>query len=184
MGVMLSAAGSFAWLRSVLGGDYGTLDREAERWDPGVEGLQFAPYLAGERTPHADPDARGAFAGLALRHDRGALARATLEGARAGRLSGGGSASELWSRIVASVLDIPLERTESHEGSAFGAALLAGVRSGVFADVADAVTRCVRVRDRVEPDPDWAQAYAGGYERYRRLYPVLRELRQREESGR
>ena len=104
--------------------------------------------------------------------------------ARAGRLSGGGSASELWSRIVASVLDIPLERTESQEGSAFGAALLAGVRSGVFADVADAVTRCVRVRDRVEPDPDWAQAYAGGYERYRMLYPALRELRQREESGR
>jgi xylulokinase len=202
MGVMLSAAGSFAWLRSVLGGDYRTLDQEAERWDPGVEGLQFAPYLAGERTPHADPDARGAFAGLALRHDRGALARATLEGvayglrdslellrelgvdARAGRLSGGGSASELWSRIVASVLDIPLERTESQEGSAFGAALLAGVRSGVFTDVADAVARCVRVRDRVEPDPHWAQAYAGGYERYRMLYPALRELRQREESGR
>ena len=80
MGVMLSAAGSLAWLRGVVGGDYATLDAEAERWAPGVEGLQFAPYLAGERTPHADPDARGAFAGLTLRHDRGALARATLEG--------------------------------------------------------------------------------------------------------
>ena len=196
MGVMLSAAGSFAWLRGVLGADYRTLDEEAERWAPGVEGLQFAPYLAGERTPHADPDARGAFTGLTLRHDRGALARATLEGvayglrdslellrdlgvdARAGRLSGGGSASSLWSRIVASVLGIPLERTESQEGSAFGAALLAGVRSGVFADVAEAVERCVRVRDRIEPDPLWTAAYEHGYARYRQLYPALRPLRE------
>jgi len=196
MGVMLSAAGSFAWLRGVLGAGYGTLDEEAERWAPGVEGLQFAPYLAGERTPHADPDARGAFTGLTLRHDRGALARATLEGvayglrdslellrdlgvdARAGRLSGGGSASSLWSRIVASVLGIPLERTESQEGSAFGAALLAGVRSGVFADVAEAVERCVRGRDRIEPDPLWTAAYERGYARYRQLYPALRPLRE------
>jgi xylulokinase len=196
MGVMLSAAGSFAWLRGVLGADYRTLDEEAERWAPGVEGLQFAPYLAGERTPHADPDARGAFTGLTLRHDRGALARATLEGvayglrdslellrdlgvdARAGRLSGGGSASSLWSRIVASVLGIPLERTESQEGSAFGAALLAGVRSGVFADVAEAVGRCVRVRDRIEPDPLWTAAYERGYARYRQLYPALRPLQE------
>jgi len=191
---MLSAAGSFAWLRGVLGADYRTLDAEAERWEPGVEGLQFAPYLAGERTPHADPDARGAFTGLTLRHDRGALARATLEGvayglrdslellrelgvnARAGRLSGGGSASGLWSRIVASVLGIPLERTESQEGSAFGAALLAGVRCGVFADVAEAVERCVRVRDVVEPDERWVEAYEQGYGRYRMLYPALRPL--------
>jgi xylulokinase len=194
MGVMLSAAGSLAWLRGVLGAGYGTLDAEAERWAPGVEGLQFAPYLAGERTPHADPDARGSFTGLTLRHDRGALARATLEGvayglrdsfellrdlgvqARGGRISGGGSASILWSRIVASVLGIPLERTESQEGSAFGAALLAGVRCGVFADVAEAVERCVRVRDVVEPDERWVEAYEQGYGRYRMLYPALRPL--------
>jgi xylulokinase len=197
MGVMLSAAGSLAWLRGVLGAGYGTLDAEAERWEPGVEGLQFAPYLAGERTPHADPDARGAFAGLSLRHDRGALARATLEGvayglrdslellrelgvdARAGRLSGGGSTSALWSKITASVLGIPLERTESQEGSAFGAALLAGVRSGVFANVEEAVERCVRVRDRIEPDGEWVELYERGYSRYRMLYPALRPLQER-----
>ncbi len=197
MGVMLSAAGSFAWLRGVLGADYRVLDEEAAGWAPGVEGLQFAPYLAGERTPHADPDARGAFAGLTLRHDRGALARATLEGvayglrdslellrslgvtAEAGRLSGGGSASDLWSQIVASVLGIPLERTESQEGSAFGAALLAGVRAGVFADVAEAVARCVRVRDRIEPTESWVETYERGYARYRMLYPALRPLQER-----
>ena len=194
MGVMLSAAGSFAWLRHVLGAGYGELDEEAERWAPGAEGLLFAPYLAGERTPHPDPDARGALTGLSLRHDRGAMARATLEGvayglrdslellrslgvhADAGRVSGGGARSGLWLKIVASVLGLPLERTESEEGSAFGAALLAGVRAGVFANADEAVARCVRVRDRIEPDEDWVAAYEHGYERYRLLYPALKPL--------
>ncbi len=76
------------------------------------------------------------------------------------------------------MLGIPLERTESQEGSAFGAALLAGVRSGVFADVAEAVGRCVRVRDRIEPDPVWTAAYERGYARYRQLYPALRPLQE------
>jgi xylulokinase len=194
MGVMLSAAGSAAWLRHALGADFRTLDEEAGRWPPGAEGLLFAPYLAGERTPHADPAARGAFTGLSLRHDRGALWRAMLEGvayglrdslellralgvsAAVGRVSGGGARSALWLRIVASVLDLPLEPTESEDGSAFGAALLAGVKAGVFADAADAAARCVRVRDRIEPDPDWSAVYAEGYERYRALYPALRPL--------
>ena len=197
MGVMLSAAGSFAWLRRAVGADYGLLDVEAARWSPGTEGLLFAPYLAGERTPHADPDARGAFTGLSLRHDRGALARATLEGVayglrdslellrelgvrpEVGRASGGGAASDLWVQVVASVLGLPLERTETEDGAAFGAALLAGVRAGIFADAADAVARSVRVRDRIEPDPDWSAAYEHGYERYRLLYPTLRPLEEK-----
>jgi xylulokinase len=94
-----------------------------------------------------------------------------------GRVSGGGARSEVWLRIVASVLDLPLERTASEEGSAFGAALLAGVRAGVFADAHEAVTRCVRVTERIEPNPQWAEAYAGGYERFRLLYPALYRLR-------
>ena len=83
MGVMLSAAGSLRWLRDVVGGpdvSYAALTGEAARWAPGAEGLTFLPYLTGERTPHADPDARGAFVGLTVRHDRGALVRAVLEG--------------------------------------------------------------------------------------------------------
>jgi xylulokinase len=194
MGVMLSAGGSFAWLLDLLGAEAATLDEEAERWPPGTEGLLFAPYLSGERTPHADPYARAAFVGLSLRHDRGALARATMEGVayglrdsfgllrdlgvqpEIGRISGGGSRSGLWARIVASVLDLPLERTECDAGSAFGAALLAGVRAGVFADAAEAVARCVRVTERIQPDPDWVAAYAENYERYRALYPALRPL--------
>ncbi|MGZ6616957.1 MAG: xylulokinase, partial [Solirubrobacteraceae bacterium] len=82
MGVMLSAAGSLRWLRDTVasGVGYDALVAEAAQWPPGSEGLLFAPYLAGERTPHADPDARGAFTGLSVRHDRGALVRAVLEG--------------------------------------------------------------------------------------------------------
>jgi xylulokinase len=195
MGVMLSAAGSLRWLRDALVGEsYDELVREAARWPPGAEGALFAPYLAGERTPHADPHARGAFTGLSLRHDRGALVRAVLEGVayglrdslellrelgsqpEVGRVSGGGARSDLWLRIVASVLGVPLERTAAEEGSAYGAALLGGVAGGVFPDAVAAVEACVRVGGRVEPDPAWRDAYDQGYARFRRLYPALRPL--------
>ena len=195
MGVMLSAAGSLQWLHDALGNPpYEELLAEAEQWEPGTEGLLFQPYLQGERTPHADPDARGAFVGLTLRHDRGALTRAVLEGvayglrdslellrelgveAEVGRVSGGGARSGLWLKIVASVLGLPLERTSADEGAAYGAALLGGVREGVFADAHEAVDACVRVSDRIEPDPGWQAAYEDGYARYRVLYPALRTL--------
>jgi xylulokinase len=196
MGVMLSAAGSLRWLREALGGvSYEVLLSEAESWSPGTEGLLFAPYLTGERTPHADPDARAAFAGLGVRHDRGALVRAVLEGvafglrdslealqslgvaADVGRVSGGGARSDVWLRIVASVLGVPLERTSSaEEGAAFGAALLGGVAGGVFASLGEAVERCVRIDARVEPDPAWQAVYDEEYGRFRELYPALRPL--------
>jgi xylulokinase len=194
MGVMLSGGGSFAWLTELLGAEAPALDREAEQWAPGCEGLLFAPYLAGERTPHSDPNARGAFTGLSLRHDRGALARATMEGVayglrdslellraagvepEVGRISGGGSRSDLWTRIVASVLNLTLERTECDAGSAYGAAILAGVKSGASASAAEAIARCVRVTERIEPDPDWVAAYEEDYARFGALYPALRPL--------
>jgi xylulokinase len=194
MGVMLSAAASLRWLRGAVGGTFEELTAEAEKWPPGTDGLTFLPYLAGERTPHADPDARGAFAGLQVRHDRGALARAVLEGVayglrdslellrqlgvepESGRVSGGGARSDLWVRIVASVLGLPLERTAVEEGSAYGAALLGGVAGGAFADVQEGVARCVRVQGRIEPDCEWSDVYDRGYQRYRALYPALRPL--------
>jgi xylulokinase len=197
MGVMLSAAGSLQWLHDVVAPDvpFDRLVNEAEAWAPGAEGLLFLPYLAGERTPHADPDARGAFVGLELRHDRGALVRSVLEGvafglrdsldllhelgvdARVARVSGGGARSRAWLRIVASVLGVPLEVTESEEGSAFGAALLGGVAGGAYADVHEAVERCVRVTDTIGPDSSQVDAYAELHERYRALYPALRAVR-------
>lgn len=204
MGVELSAAGALRWLRDATTGPDGTsfdaLTAEAARWAPGVEGLRFAPYLAGERTPHADADVRAAFVGLSLRHDRGALVRAVLEGVAhgladgwdlvragavpsAGRLSGGGARSALWSEIVAATLDLPLERTASEAGAAFGAALLGGVAGGVFADVREAVDACVRVTARIEPDPELVAAYAGEREAFRALYPALRALEARGTPG-
>jgi xylulokinase len=93
-----------------------------------------------------------------------------------GRISGGGARSDLWVRIVASVLGLPLERTAVEEGAAYGAALLGGVAGGVFADVHEAVAACVRVGEPVEPDPEWEKIYAAGYERFRALYPALRPL--------
>jgi len=194
MGVMLSAAGSLRWLLEIVGGDYATLTEEAALWPPGADGLLFAPYLSGERTPHADPDVRGAFTGLSLEHDRGALVRALLEGvayglrdslellrglgvdALVGRASGGGARSRLWLEIVASVLGLPLELTAVEEGAAYGAALLAGVRAGLWSDADEAVAACVRVRERIEPNPEWQRVYDDGYERFRQLYPTLHLL--------
>jgi xylulokinase len=194
MGVMLNAAGSLQWFRDTLapGVSFDELTTEAARWSPGADGLTFLPYLQGERTPHADRDARGAFTGLARHHDRGALVRALLEGvayglrdslellrglgveAQSSRASGGGAHSRLWLEIVASVLGLPLELTTVEEGSAFGAALLAGVADGVFADAHEAVAACVRVRETIEPTAAWAGAYEEGYARYRALYPALK----------
>jgi xylulokinase len=195
MGVMLSAGGSLQWLSKALGNvPTDTLIGEAAEWPAGCEGLLFQPYLAGERTPHADPDARGAFVGLTLRHDRGALARAVLEGVayglrdslellravgvqiEVGRVSGGGARSRLWLEIVASVLDLPLERTAAEEGAAYGAALLGAVANGVFRDSHEAVEACVRIRDRVEPIEELRPDYEDGYRRYRMLYPTLSQI--------
>jgi xylulokinase len=196
MAVILSAAGSLSWLAGTLGadGEIGTLLEEAARWDPGTEGLTFAPYLAGERTPHADADVRGGFVGLGLRHDRGALVRAVLEGVAhaladgldliaatgprppSARISGGGARSELWCRIVASVLGLPLQRTASTAGSAFGAALLGGVAAGVFESPAAAAAATVTVTSEIEPDAAWAERYAAQRERFEALYPALSRL--------
>ena len=196
MGVMLSAAGSLRWLRDTIavGVGYDVLTAEASAWPAGVEGLVFLPYLVGERTPHADPDARGSFTGLSIRHDRGALVRSVLEGVAyglrdsldlivslggapaLGRVSGGGARSDLWLAIVASVLELPLERVAVDEGAAFGAAILGGVAAGVWADVHEGVAATVRGRDVIEPVPEWVEVYREGRERFRELYPALRAL--------
>ena len=104
------------------------------------------------------------------------LLRALGVEAEVGRVSGGGARSELWLKIVASVLGLPLERTSADEGAAYGAALLGGVARGVFADAHEAVAACVRVSDRIEPDSGWQAVYEEGYARYRVLYPALRML--------
>jgi xylulokinase len=196
MGVMLSAAGSLRWLRDTVaaGVPYDELTAEAAAWPAGTEGLTFLPYLVGERTPHADPDARGSFTGLTVRHDRGALVRAVLEGVAfalrdsldlivelggkpaLGRVSGGGARSDLWLEIVASALELPLERVAVDEGAAFGAAILGGVAAGVWPDVHAGVAATVQPRAQIDPVPEWVECYREARERFRALYPALRAV--------
>jgi xylulokinase len=195
MAVALSSGGSLSWWREALGGgaDFDTLVAEAAAVEPGSEGLLFLPYLTGERTPHLDPHARGAFVGLTVRHGRGHLTRAVMEGVafsmRDGleimrglgtpdddmRAVGGGARSPLWMQLQADVYGRPVRRTVIDEGPAYGAALLAGVAAGVFADVGEASER-VRLRDEItEPDAERARRYDELYATYTSLYPALRD---------
>ena len=171
-----------------------TLVAEAEAWPPGSEGLLFAPYLAGERTPHADPDARGAFVGLSLRHDRGALVRAVLEGvayglrdslellARARRAARTSAGSRAAGRAASSGARSsppcstcrsrrPPPRKARPTAPRYSPARERSVRRS-----RDAAARCVRVRGRTNPDPTWC-CLRDGYTRFRRLYPALSTLR-------
>jgi xylulokinase len=204
MGVMLSAGGSFRWFRDTLGqtekeiagligkDPYELLTAEAARAPVGSEGLIFLPYLTGERTPYPDPNARGVFMGLTLRHDKAHLVRAVLEGVAYGlrdslelmkglgaeirqiRASGGGARSDLWRQILADVFDTELVVINVTEGAAYGAALLAGVGAGVYADVAGACQQAVEVVQRTEPVKTNAAFYRELYPVYRALYGALK----------
>jgi xylulokinase len=196
MGVMLSAAGSLQWYRDVVapGTEFAELVEEAASIEAGAEGLAFLPYLSGERTPHADPSARGAFIGLTLRHGRSHMTRAVLEGVGFGlrdnlalmgevglsevgqvRISGGGARSPAWRRILADVLGVELIGVEITEGAAMGAALLAGVGAGLWASVDEACAAAVRLERPVQPRAAAHEGYEEPYRRFRSLYPALRD---------
>lgn len=192
MGVMLSAAGSLRWLRDAVapGVSFEALIDEASKVDS--EGLLFLPYLSGERTPHPDPLARGAFVGLTLRHDLRHMTRAVLEGVAFGladgldlmigagleppaeiRASGGGTRSEAWRQILADVLETRIATVATEEGAAYGAAVLAGVGAGWFPSV-DAACETLVVRQSAAEPSDHAREYRESHDRYRELYPALR----------
>ena len=203
MGVMLSAAGSLAWFAESLALDakraalerqvdlYESLCAEAATVPAGCEGLIFLPYLSGERCPHPDPLARGAFVGLSTRHRRPHLVRAVLEGATFGlcdcldlirgagitvrevRLSGGGARSPFWRQLCADIFGVPIVTVRSNAGAAFGAALLAGVGAAVFSSVDEAVARCVAIDGRIDPGPAQTDLTVA-LDRFRTLYPALR----------
>src|SRR5215207_5885881 len=180
MGVMLSAAGSLQWSRDTLASNtsFDELLKEAEAISAGSEGLQFLPYLSGERTPHPDPSARGAFIGLTIRHSRGHMTRAVLEGVAFGlkdsftliqnaglgaitqvRATGGGTKSALWRQILASVLEAELVAVNTTEGAAYGAALLAGVGAGAWEDVPSACKACIKITGSTPPDSAQVDIY-------------------------
>lgn len=203
MGVMLSAAGSLRWLRDVLAPDreFADLIESADQVEAALDGLFFLPYLSGERTPHPDPLARGAFVGLTVRHDLRHMTRAVLEGVAFGlrdnldlmvevglsiprdiRASGGGTKSVLWRQIIADTLESDLSMADTSEGAAFGAALLAMVGIGWFDTASEAAGQVVTVDRSATPGSRSADMVAA-HRQYRDLYPALAPSFHRATSG-
>jgi xylulokinase len=204
MGVTLSAGGSFRWLRDTLGQEeksvaarsgidpYEILTAEAANAPAGCEGLLFLPYLTGERAPYPDPNARGAFFGLTLRHDKRHLIRAVLEGVAYSlrdcleifralgvpvqqvRAAGGGARSQVWRQVMADVFGTELVTINVTDSTAFGAALLAGVGTGVYPSVPAACAATVRIVERIAPNEANQALYNDYYPVYRSLYKALK----------
>jgi xylulokinase len=203
MGVTQAAGLSLRWFRDTFGvakqdgcDPYERLSEEAATVPAGSDGVMWAPYLMGERTPHLDPGARGALVGLAAHHHRGHIIRAILEGVAFSlrdtfaifdemrvpvsdiRLGGGGARSQLWRQIQADVYAHAVSTVAADEGAAFGAALLAGVGAKVWSTVDEACSECVRISQTVQPDAASSAVLQQQYQRYRRIYPALRSIRE------
>jgi xylulokinase len=201
MGAMLSAGAAFAWYRRELARDLVknknanlALNREAQPIAPGSDGVTFLPYLQGERTPHRDASARGAFIGLSLSHTRAHLSRAVVEGicfalrdsltilrdlgVRIDEVlvTGGGAASPFVRKVQADVYGLPVVRVNREEGPAYGAALLAAVGVDAFADIAAACRATLQRRPPELPDEAAHRDYAVPYQRFRALYPALKSM--------
>lgn len=201
MGVTQAAGLSLRWFRDRFGSGpddgrdpYERLADEAMRVPAGADGVLWAPYLMGERTPHLDPQARAALVGLAASHERGHVIRAILEGVafslrdsleilremqvpvEAIRVGGGGARSALWRQVQADVYGQAVETVAAEEGAAYGAALLAGVGVGVWPNVDEACSQVVRTASRTEPDAQASATLADRYRVFRQLYPALKSL--------
>ena len=205
MGCVLSAGGSLQWFRNQLcqeemrrakrsGIDPYDLITDAAAATPvGSEGLLFLPYLTGERTPHADPTARACWIGLSLRHGKGHMARAVMEGAtcamrdtleiirslqipvRQIRLSGGGARSDFWRRMQANIYGQTVCTINAEEGPAYGVALLAAAGTGAYRNVAEACRATIRVVNKTKPTVAAKRKYDSVYSVFRGLYRSLRD---------
>jgi xylulokinase len=201
MGVTQAAGLSLRWFRDQFGRaanhqpeSYEQLTAEAAQAPPACEGLLWAPYLMGERTPHLDPEARGMLFGLTASHTRAHVVRAILEGVAFSlrdtfaifkeikvpvntvRLGGGGARSPLWRQIQADAYGQQVETVEAEEGAAYGAAILAGVGAKAWPSVDAACNAVVRVAGRTTPDSNLSPSMQRAYETYRRLYPAMKSI--------
>lgn len=204
MGVVLSAGGSLQWYRNQLATQeiadakrlktdpYNLITEQASDAPAGSEGLYFLPYLTGERTPHADPFARGAWIGLSLRHNRAHIIRSVMEGAtyamrdcleiingmnvpiREIRLSGGGGRSEFWRQMQADVYGRRVCTINAEEGPAYGAALLAATGTGRYKTVSEACNAAIRVVSSTDPRAEAKRAYSKSYPMFQKLYQSLK----------
>ncbi len=205
MGVTLSAAGAYKWYHDTFGASdkisekykklkgYELLNKQAEASSPGSKGLIFLPYLSGERTPHADPYARGVFFGLSYLHDQGHFARSVMEGISYSQydclslmkelgitsdkivLFGGGARSILWRRIISDIFRTRIVTLNVEEGPSYGAAILAGVGAGIYKNVEEATDSIIKEVSETSPNPDNVSRYAKYYEVYRSLYNSLKD---------
>lgn len=205
MGVIMAAGLSLKWFRDNFGqlerqmedftgtDAYVFMDQQAAATPPGAEGLVFLPYMNGERTPHADANARGVFFGLNPRHTRGHMVRAIMEGVVFGlrdsveiiramgipvsqvRAIGGGAKSPLWRQMQADIMQLEVATLNIDEGPALGAALLGGVAAGLYDSVEVAAESVVRIVHTTEPNQELTQRYDDYYQLYRSLYPALKE---------
>lgn len=192
MGCMLSAASCNKWWMDEI---LKTKDYAGEQ--KGIQTLGenqvfYLPYLMGERSPHNNPDARAMFVGMSMDTTREDMTLAVLEGVAFGlrdslevarslgiridssRICGGGAKSLLWRQIIAAVMNVKLEIIESEEGPGYGAAILAAVGCGTFESVESACEKLVKVIDTVEPDPELVQKYEEKYQKFKQLYPIMK----------
>jgi xylulokinase len=199
MGVTQAAGLSLRWFRDQFGSgeprqSYESLIAEAASAPPGCDGLLWAPYLMGERTPYLDPAARGMLFGLTASHTRGHVIRAILEGVafslrdtftifqemevpvKTIRLGGGGARSTLWRQIQADIYGQPVETVDAEEGAAYGAAILAGVGVKTWSSVDEACESTVRVAENIAPDPEHSLVLERAYAAYRRMYPAMKSI--------
>ncbi len=195
MGVMLSAAGGLRWLHDELacGRSYDEINAMVANTPRGAHGLIFAPYLTGERNPHPDPFARGAFIGFTLRHGIAEMARSVMEGVAFGMrdqlellraqgvhpteavIGGGAAKSPIWRQMITDIMGMPLYTVNTTEGAAFGAAILAAVGAGAYPDVPTATAEMVRKVDQTDPDPEGVKVYESLYPIYQMAYPALKD---------
>ncbi len=205
MGVTQAAGLSLRWMRDHVGAAvdrpgetpdaaYDRLVEEASKVPPGSDGVIWAPYLMGERTPHCDPDVRAALVGLAAEHTRGHVIRAVLEGVAFSlrdtfgifgdlgvpvvnvRVGGGGARSAVWRQIQADTYGRPVETVKAEEGAAYGAAILAGVGAGLWSSVDAACDDIVRAAGRTGPDAGATAVMNARYAQFTRVYPALRTI--------
>ncbi len=194
MGVMLSAAASNKWWMDEIIGtkEYAKEQKGIEKL--GENNVFFLPYLMGERTPHNNPNARGTFIGMTMDTTRADMTLAVLEGVAFAlrdsfeitknlgvkleriRINGGGAKSPLWCKIIANVLNVKVDKINSEEGPAFGAAILAAVGCGKYASVEEACGKLIKVIDTTEQDPEVVELYNKKYEVFKKLYPTLKEM--------
>ena len=196
MGCMLSAASCNKWwMEDIVGTKAFAEEQKAITDDKlGNNHVYFLPYLMGERSPHNNPDARGAFIGMSMDSTRADMTQAVLEGVAFGlrdsvevarklgiklertKICGGGAKSPLWKKIIANVMNLKVDVIESEEGPGYGGAILAAVACGEYASVEEAASKLVKVIDTVEPDPAIAARYEEQYRKFVKMYPALKDI--------